>query len=66
MSKVEEIEEAVERLSAKELASFRAWFARYDAAQWDADIELDIAAGKLDSIADESLSEFRSDRAREI
>ncbi|MCC5790917.1 MAG: hypothetical protein JJT75_14905 [Opitutales bacterium] len=66
MSGIKEIEEAVERLSTKELATFRSWFATYDAAQWDSDIELDIAAGKLDSLADEALSEFRSGRAREI
>ena len=66
MGNVKEIEDAVERLSTKELASFRSWFATYDAAQWDADIELDVAAGKLESLADEALSELRSGKAREI
>ena len=66
MDNVKELEDAVERLSTKELASFRSWFATYDAAQWDADIELDVAAGKLESLADEALSEFRSGKAREI
>jgi hypothetical protein len=64
MSSIEEIEEAVERLSSKELSAFRTWFSTYDAARWDAAIEVDIAAGKLDSLADEALFDHRSGAAR--
>ena len=66
MNHVEELEAAVERLSTKELATFRTWFARYDAAQWDADIELDVSLGKLDAMAEEALAELQSGRAREL
>jgi hypothetical protein len=66
MNSVEEIEEAIERLSAKELSSFRTWFSNYDAARWDAAIEVDIAAGKLDSLADEAITEYRSGAARQL
>ena len=43
MSTVEAIEEAVEKLSSRELAAFRDWFSTYEAAAWDAQIEQDIA-----------------------
>jgi hypothetical protein len=66
MNSIEEIEAAVERLSSKELSSFRMWFSTYDAARWDAAIEVDIAAGKLDSLADEALSEYSSGAARQL
>lgn len=66
MSKVEEIEEAVERLSSKELSSFRAWFSSYDAARWDAAIEVDISAGKLDSLADQAIADHRSGGSRPL
>lgn len=66
MSSVEEIEEAVERLSAKELAAFRAWFSDYEAARWDRAIELDVAAGKLDALAEEALSDYRSGATRPL
>lgn len=66
MSSIEEIEEAVERLSSKELSTFRTWFSTYDAARWDAAIEVDIASGKLDSLADEALSDYRSGAARQL
>lgn len=62
MSTIEEIEDAVRRLSAQELAAFRAWFAEFDAAAWDRQIEQDIAAGRLDALADEALDDLRQGR----
>jgi len=59
---IEEVEEAVRRLSPKELAAFRDWFARLDAAAWDRQIEEDIAAGRLDGLADEALNDLREGR----
>jgi hypothetical protein len=66
MSSVEEIEAAIERLSSQELSTFRTWFSTYDAARWDASIEMDIAAGKLDSLAEEALSEYRTGKTRPL
>ena len=62
MSKVEQIEDAVRRLSSGELAAFRAWFAEFDGARWDRQIEDDIAAGRLDALADEALADLRESR----
>jgi len=66
MVTAESIEQAVEQLSPEELVKFRRWFAQFDAEAWDAQIEADAAAGKLDALAEEALSEYRSGRAREI
>ena len=66
MSTVESIERAIEKLSPTELAQFRRWFAEFDAEAWDAKIEADAAAGKLDSLAAEALAEYEAGRAREI
>lgn len=62
----ESLEQAVEQLPPEELAKFRRWFARFDADAWDAQIEADAAAGKLDALAEEALAEYRSGQAREI
>ena len=62
MSTIEEIEDAVRRLSSEELATFRVWFAQFDAAAWDRQIEEDIAAGRLDALADEALNDLREGR----
>lgn len=66
MTTVEDIEKAISKLPADELARFRAWFEEFDAAQFDAKIERDAKAGKLDRLADRAREDFRSGRAREI
>ena len=47
MSTVQEIEEAVSRLSLEELATFREWFSQLDADAWDRQLQRDITAGRL-------------------
>ena len=59
---LQEIEEAVLKLSPAELAAFRAWFAELEAADWDRQIERDVAEGRLDALADEALEDLREGR----
>jgi hypothetical protein len=44
---VEELESAVARLSASELARFSEWVANFAADRWDHQIEEDLRAGSL-------------------
>jgi hypothetical protein len=62
MSSLKEIESAVSQLSADELIAFRDWFAAFDAAVWDRQIEADVAAGKLDELAQRALQHLREGR----
>jgi hypothetical protein len=62
MSTVEELEAAVQRLSPEDRAAFRAWFAEFDAAEWDRQLEADAAAGRLDWLAAEALADRRAGR----
>lgn len=55
MSKVESIEQQIKALSAEEVAQLRAWFFEFDWALWDRQIERDVAAGKLDALAEKAL-----------
>ncbi|MFO0844965.1 MAG: hypothetical protein U0797_21655 [Gemmataceae bacterium] len=66
MSTVQEIERAVRQLPAEELAAFRAWFLEFDATVWDEQIERDAAAGRLDALADEALTDLRAGRCRKL
>jgi hypothetical protein len=66
MTTAEDIEKAVEQLAPRELARFRAWFEAFDAQQFDAAIERDARAGKLDAHADEALATHRAGRSREL
>jgi hypothetical protein len=62
MSTVEEIEAAVQRLSPDDRAAFRAWFAEFDAAEWDRQFNADVAAGRLDWLAAEALADRNEGR----
>ena len=53
MSAIDSLEHAVRQLSPEDLAAFRRWFLEFDAAAWDAQIEADARAGKLDAFAAE-------------
>ena len=57
MLTTEFIENAVKQLSAEELVKFRQWYAQFDSDLWDAQIEADAAAGKLDVLAAEALAD---------
>jgi hypothetical protein len=66
MSKLEAIEKRISGLSAEELAEFRHWFAEFDAAVWDRQIERDLKAGKLDAFGDEALREHAAGKSTEF
>ncbi len=66
METINEIESAVSRLSEQELAQFRNWFVDYDAKKWDAQFEQDVKSGKLASLAQKALANFRAGNVREL
>ncbi len=66
MTSVAQITGAVKRLPKKDLARFRKWFADYDAAIWDRQLEADAASGKLDALAQEARREHRRGQTKEL
>jgi len=62
MGTVDKIEQAVTALSPEELAQFRAWFAEFDWAAWDAQLERDVDAGKLRALTEKALRDHRDGR----
>lgn len=66
MTKIEEIEKAVELLSPAEMARFRAWFAAFQGRQLDERIEADVKAGRLDWLADEALAEHAQGKTQKF
>lgn len=66
MTTLETVEKAVAQLPPADLARFRQWFAEFDGDVWDAQIEADAAAGKLDALAEEALAEYHAGKASEI
>jgi hypothetical protein len=66
MSDVFEIERAVQKLSRSELKTFREWFLCFDAEAWDKQFAEDVAAGRLDALADEAISDLRGGRCKDL
>lgn len=66
MTKIEEIEQRIRRLSRSELTAFRDWFQSYDADAWDRQIERDVAAGRLDDLADEARTAHEAGRSKPL
>ena len=66
MSKVEQLEKEIEKLSRTQLAKFRDWFQRRDAAAWDRQIEADVQAGRLDKLADNALTAHKAGKTKAI
>jgi hypothetical protein len=59
MTKVDKIEQEIRRLPLEELTALRKWFREFDAEAWDREIEEDIKAGRLDSLAEEAMETHR-------
>ena len=66
MSKVEEIERAIQQLSSDDLSEFRAWFATFDAEVWDREFDEDVQAGRLDALAQEALDDWHGGRCTDL
>ena len=56
----EELEEAVAHLPQEELKHFRSWYENFDSDNWDKQIENDVVAGKLDSLAKSAIADHEA------
>lgn len=65
MSDAKTIADAVRSLPPEELAEFRRWFAEFDNAAWETQLEGDLSAGKLDSLLSEAQADFLSGARKE-
>ena len=66
VSTVQEITTAIVNLSRDELAKFRSWFEEFDAEAWDEQFADDVAAGRLDRLADNALRDLREGRCTDL
>jgi len=66
MSVVLELEQTVSQLTPKDLARFRKWFDEFDAQMWDMQFEEDAKSGKLDTLADQAIADFRAGKYKKL
>ena len=64
MITVAEIENALRSLPLDEARKVADWLQEYLDAQWDKQIDSDIAAGKLDKLADRAIEDYRAGRVK--
>jgi hypothetical protein len=64
MTEVEQIESRIRSLSPADLAKLRSWFIEFDAQAWDRQLESDSAAGRLDTLMEESINEHKAGKSR--
>jgi hypothetical protein len=63
---ISEIEQAISKLSPKELRRFRTWFEEFDAIEWDEQFERDATSGKLDKLAEKAVADFQVGKAKTL
>jgi len=66
MSRVEEIQAAIEALSRDEYVRLREWFSEREWEEWDKQIEMDSESGKLDFLVKEALEEKTKGKLRNL
>lgn len=59
MSTLDEIKAEIEALPREDYAELRKWLSEKDWDEWDAQLEADSEAGKLDFLMEEALEEKR-------
>ena len=66
MSKVKELEKAIDALPEEEYIQLRKWFSERDWQKWDRQIEADSQSGKLDFLVQEALDAKKKNKLREL
>ena len=66
MSKVEELEKAIDALPEEEYIQLRQWFSKKDWHKWDQQIEADSKSGELNFFLQEALEAKSKNKLREL
>jgi hypothetical protein len=66
MLTLEQLESAILQLSPNDFNQLLDWFFDLDYQRWDEQLETDIAAGKLDNLAEEAVADFEAGNYRAI
>jgi hypothetical protein len=63
---VEELESAITKLPREEFSRLAAWFADYQAASWEREIEADLRAGRLDHVIQRARDDIASGKSKPL
>jgi hypothetical protein len=63
---IKEIESAIAQLPPSQLAEFARWFEEFQTRAWDAQLEQDVRAGRLDTLLREAEQDFEQGRCEPL
>lgn len=66
MSTVAEIENALQSLPVDDARKVADWLQQYLDEKWDRQINADIAAGRLDKLADKAIADYHAGRTKPL
>ena len=66
MTMIDQIESAILNLPPEDFRRLLKWFIELDQRRWDEQLERDVAAGRLDALADEAVADYEAGRTREL
>jgi hypothetical protein len=66
MTKLEQIQSSIEKLSVEEIAELRDWLDELDGRLFDEKIERDAKAGKLDKLAEKARANLKAGLGKEF
>ena len=66
MSTVQEIETAIQKLKPQEIHEVADWLQELREGFWDQQIDADAQAGRLDSLAEKALEDYRAGRTKPL
>ena len=66
MNKLKKIETIVTTLSKTDLAVFREWFSEFDAKIWDEQFEEDVISGKLNTLGEAAIQQFKAGHCKTL
>ena len=66
MAEIADIKGRIEALPAEQVSELLAWLIERDHQNWDAQIALDLAGGKLDQLIAEANADRAAGKAREL
>jgi hypothetical protein len=66
MSTVVEIEKALQTLPVEDARKIADWLQRYLDERWDKQIDGDIAAGRLEKLADKAMQDYQAGRIKPL
>ncbi len=63
---IENIEKEIAQLPQDQLRQFRVWYEQFDSDAWDKQIEADATNGKLDTLAENAISDHNAGGSKKL